>query len=120
MNGFDALDVVEGGALSGSDDEDDGEHRARATRITRTRVTSGDNLNEHDYKLTYRFTKDNVGRLVEKLLPYLQHQNRCGLPVSPRVQVELTLTDFAGNSFHRVAGQCHNIGWTASRDIIHR
>ena len=94
--------------------------RRRAVRITRTRVISGDNLNEFDYKLTYRFTKQNVGRLVEMFRPRLEHINNRGLPVSPLVQLEMTLAHFAGNNFHRVSGQSHNIGRAAARNIIMR
>jgi hypothetical protein len=118
MAGLEALNILNNIGVGDTDDSDsDGE---RATRITRTRVNSGENLNEYDYKLTYRFTKDNVGRLVEMFRHNLDHINNRGRPVSPLLQVELTLAHFAGNNFHRVSGQCHNIGRSAARDIIVR
>ena len=116
---WEALHIIDGVALTDSDSSDD-DIRERAPRITRTRTNSCLNLSDDDYKLTYRFTKENVGRLTELLWDDLTHRNNRGCPVSPRVKVELTLCHFAGNTFYRIAGQSHNIGRTASRDIIRR
>ena len=118
MDGLEALNILDNFGFGDTDDSDsDGE---RETRITRTRVNSGENLNEKDYKRTYQFTKDNVGRLVDMFRHNLDHVNNRGHPVSPLLQVELTLAHFAGNNYHRVSGQCHNMGRSAARDIIVR
>ena len=72
------------------------------------------------YRRTHRFSKENVKRIMEMLLPDLEFESRRGCPLSPLAQVELTLAHLGGNSFHRIAGQSHNIGRTAARDIIIR
>ena len=118
MDAFEALNVVDQLGYGANDDSDSDDERA--TRITRTRVNSGENLNDFDYKQTYRFSKHNVGRLVEMFRHNLDHINNRGCPVPPLLQVELTLAHFAGNNFMRVSGQSHNIGRTAARDIIVR
>ena len=90
MDALEAVNVVHQLGYGSDDDSDD----ERATRITRTRVNSGENLNEYDYKQTYRFSKHNVGRLVEMFRHNLDHINNRGCPVPPLLQVELTLAHF--------------------------
>ena len=56
MDALEAVNVVDQLGYGADDDSDD----ERATRITRTRVNSGKNLNEYDYKQTYRGSQNTM------------------------------------------------------------
>ena len=72
------------------------------------------------YRRTYRFSKENVKRIMEMLMGDLEFQTGRGCPLSPQAQVELTLAHLGGNTFQRTAGQSHNVARTAARDTIIR
>ena len=59
---------------------------------------------DHQFKLSYRFSKENVHRITAILMPFLVRVNEKGNPLTPSNQVATALLQLSGACFQRITG----------------
>ena len=79
-----------------------------------TKVTSA------GFKLTFRFTRDNFAKLLRMVGPSLNNATNRGRPLSPTVQLQVTLFQLGGQTMQRVCGNTFGISQSSARLCMKR
>ena len=88
-------------------DEFDEHQRRRQQRrlvLQRRKVNPLFAISDAEFRRHFRFTKDQVGELVQMLLPVLTHVTERGHPLTPVQQLCAVLNYYGGGQFQRITG----------------
>ena len=73
-----------------------------------------------EFKARLRFSKRNVRRLTDLLLPHLHRENNRGLPLDPISIVCSGLDILGGGHFQRVEGVCSNTAAGTAHKLLYK
>lgn len=86
-------------------------------RVFRDRLNPLDLYDDYDFKIRFRFTKQNVNEILTLISNDLQMDSR-GYSVPPHLQLLLTLRFFATGAFHRLLGDTFHVSAPCACCII--
>jgi hypothetical protein len=117
FNIFQVMDVMDVLAHRAQQDE---QQRAQQRRLVleRRMVNPLTAISDAEFRTHFRFTKDQVGQLVQMLLPYLQHESDRGNPLTPVQQLCAVLNYYGGGHFQRITGLCGGISQRTAQRCI--
>ena len=77
-------------------------------------------MSEQEFKRHFRFSKASVNRLADMLENDLSFETNRGLPISPPLQILITLNHYAGGHFQRITGWCAGVSQNGARLSLER
>ena len=102
------------------------EQRSQREKVRRRDRLDPFSIPDREFRGRYRFTKENVQKLINILTPHLlteeqksKHDNK-GLPFSVAQIVCCGLDYLAGGYFQRVAGVCNGSSKSSAQNMVYR
>ena len=77
-------------------------------------------MRDQEFKRHFRLTKNSVTRLCDMLEEDLSFESNRGMPISPIVQICITLNHYAGGHFQRISGWCAGVSQNGARLSLQR
>ena len=94
--------------------------RQRHSRVYGNRVDPRLSMRDQEFKRHFRLSKDSVTRLCDMLEEDLSFGSNRGMPISPIVQICITLNHYAGGHFQRISGWCAGVSQNGARLSLQR
>ena len=127
-NGLDVLEddeTVPDDEEIGDDDAEERERRRRKKedrqyRLWRERWNPLEDMTDLDFRKQFRYSKEHVLRLTEKMAPFLLAKTSRSNPLSPTLQVCLSLFILGSGSFLRVSGLTGRVSTSTQSRVLDR
>jgi hypothetical protein len=108
-----------------SDEEEEGDDNeqhgpGRVQRVLWERCDPLTHYNNVDFHRNFRFTKENLRKVVALIKDKIEFKSKRGCPLNPEQQTCLTLTFFASGSFQHVSGYMAGVKKTTAWATIRR
>ena len=94
--------------------------RPRKPRVYHSRGDPRLSMSDQEFKRHFRLTKNSVTRLCDLLEEDLSFDTNRGMPISPIVQLCITLNHYAGGHFQRISGWCAGVSQNGARLSLQR
>ena len=77
-------------------------------------------MSDQEFKRHFRLSKNSVTRLCDMLEDDLRFDTNRGMPISPIVQICITLNHYGGGHYQRITGWCAGVSQNGARRSLQR
>ena len=92
----------------------------RNPRVYRNRGDPRVTMSDQEFKRHFRLSKNSVTRLCDMLEDDLRFDTNRGMPISPIVQICITLNHYGGGHYQCITGWCAGVSQNGARRSLQR